>query len=172
MKLKLPHTALSRGLEAPLNWLGQTASWLWPLLMLVIVGNVILRYFFGEGRIELEELQWHLYAAGFLLALSYADIHDSHIRVDVLHERCPPRIQAWIELYGTLLLVLPFLSLVLYFSGPFVVASWSLGEVSQSPGGLPYRWLIKGVLPLGFALLLLATIARLSRLWSYLSGSD
>ena len=59
--------------------------------------------------------------------------------------------------------MLPFLLLVLFYSGPFLAESWRTGEISQAPGGLPFRWLIKGALPLGFALLLLAALARLSR---------
>lgn len=168
----LPETALSRRVFPLLERTGQLASWLWLVLLLVIVGNVILRYVFGEGRIELEEIQWHLYSLGFLLALSYAYQADSHIRVDVLSERLPPRLRAWLELYGILLCLLPFIALVLVYSLPFVHHSWTLGEVSQAPGGLPWRWLIKAVLPLGFGLLLLAALSRLSQVWVYLFGKN
>ena len=68
------------------------------------------------------------------------------------------------------LALLPFIALVLWFSLPFVQQSWILGEVSQAPGGLPYRWLIKAMLPAGFLLLLLAALSRLSRVWAYLFG--
>jgi TRAP-type mannitol/chloroaromatic compound transport system permease small subunit len=148
--------------------IGETVSWIWLLLMITIVGNVVLRYAFGEGRVEFEEIQWHIYACGFLFGLSYAYQADAHIRVDVLHERMAPRLQAWIELYGMLLFLLPFISLVIVFSIPFVIASFELNEISQAPGGLPLRWLIKAALPVGFALLLCATLSRLSRIWSFL----
>ena len=153
-----------------LRRIGQALSWVWVVLLLVIVANVTLRYAFGEGRIEFEEIQWHLYAVGFLLGLSYCYQADEHIRVDVLHERWPLRLQAWVELYGILLLLLPFIALILIFSGPFVAYSFETGEISQNPGGLPFRWAIKAVLPLGFALLLLAVLARLTRVWHYLFG--
>ena len=136
------------------------------------VFNVVLRYVLSEGRIELEELQWHLYSFGFLVGLSYAYQADAHIRVDVLHERMQPKTQAWIELYGILLFLLPFIALVLIYSVPFVQASFNLGEISPSPGGLPFRWLIKACLPLGFLLLLLAVISRLTRVWSFLFFSQ
>ena len=123
---------------------------------------------FGEGRIEFEEIQWHLYSIGFLIGLSYAYSGDNHIRVDVLHERLSPRRKAWVELYGILLLLLPFLLLILIFSVPYVADSFRFNEVSQAPGGLPYRWLIKAMLPIGFFLLLLSTLARLTRVWSFL----
>ena len=173
--LELPQTRLSRAVDPWLVRIGEWSSWLWLILVAIIVVNVILRYAFGEGRIEFEEIQWHIYAAGFLLGLGYALQADAHIRVDVLHERFPPGLKAWIELYGLLLLALPFILVMLVYSAPFVRASFELGEVSVSPGGLPYRWAIKAMLPLGFALLLLAALSRLSRVWTFLflgSGGD
>tara|TARA_R110002111_G_scaffold11228_1_gene35034 strand:+ start:421 stop:876 length:456 start_codon:yes stop_codon:yes gene_type:complete len=147
-------------------------SWLWLILLGVIVLNVVMRYAFGEGRIEFEEIQWHLYAIGFLLGLSYANVSDSHVRVDVVRARLNPRHQAWIELYGILLLLLPFLALIIFYAIPFVQYSYLNAEVSEAPGGLPFRWLIKSFLIVGFSLLLLSSIARLSRVWGYLFGED
>jgi TRAP-type mannitol/chloroaromatic compound transport system permease small subunit len=167
---ELPDTRFSRAVDPVIERAGEWVSWLWLLLLAVIVGNVTLRYVFGEGRIELEEIQWHLYSLGFLLGLSYAFQADAHIRVDVLSQRWPPRWRAWLELYGLLLALLPFIVLVLWYSVPFVVSSWVAGEISPSPGGLPLRWLIKAALPLGFLMLLLAAMSRLSRLWVYLFG--
>jgi TRAP-type mannitol/chloroaromatic compound transport system permease small subunit len=168
----LPETAFSRVIDRWLAAIGRVTSWLWLILLTIIVMNVVLRYAFGEGRIEFEEIQWHLYSAGFLLGLSYALQADAHIRVDVLHERLSPQTQAWIELYGILLLLLPFTALVLFFSIPFVWTSFELAEVSQAPGGLPLRWLIKAALPVGFALLLLAALSRLSRVWAFLFAGE
>jgi len=164
----LPHTPLSRRIDSVLEAIGRWTSGIWLVLLTVIVVNVLLRYVFSEGRIELEELQWHLYSIGFLLGLSYAYQADAHIRVDVLHEQLQPRTKAWIELYGILLFLLPFIALVLIYSMPFVAASLAVDEISPSPGGLPFRWFIKGFLPIGFGLLLLAVISRLIRVWTYL----
>jgi len=166
--MTLPHTAVSRRIDPLMVAIGRWVSWIWLVLLVIIVLNVLLRYAFGEGRIEFEEIQWHLYSVGFLLGMSYAYEGDAHIRVDVLHERLGARAQAWIELYGILLLLLPFIALVLVFSVPFVQQSYAVGEVSQAPGGLPLRWLMKAVLPLGFLLLLLAVISRLTRVWAFL----
>ena len=113
--MELPETRLSCVIDPTLSRIGQWASWLWLLLMVIIVGNVVLRYAFGEGHIEIEEIQWHIYSFGFLLGLSYAYQADSHIRVDVLHERWSRRTQAWIELYGILLFMLPFIAVILIF---------------------------------------------------------
>ena len=164
----LPSTALSRRVEPLLTQIGHAISWIWLVLLVTIVFNVVLRHVFGEGRIELEEIQWHLYSIGFLLGLGYTFQVDRHVRVDVVQERLSPRIQVWLELYGILLCVLPFVALVLIYSVPFILTSFELGEVSVSPGGLPYRWLIKSFLFIGFALLLLAALSRLTQVWVYL----
>ncbi len=139
--------------------------------MLVIVVNVTMRYAFGEGRIEFEEFQWHLYAVGFLIGLATCMSADNHIRVDVLHDRLSLKSQAWIELYGLLLLYFPFILMVLIFSFPFVQYSFSIAEISDAPGGLPHRWIIKSVLPISMILLLAAGLRRLLRVTSYLFGS-
>ena len=164
----LPHTPWSRRIDHVAEQAGQWISYVWLILLSVIVINVLMRYVFNEGRIELEELQWHLYSIGFLLGLGYAYQADAHIRVDVLHEHFTHRTRAWIELYGILLLLLPFIALVLIYSIPFVASSFAVSEVSASPGGLPMRWLIKAALPLGFALLLMTVVARLLRVWHLL----
>jgi TRAP-type mannitol/chloroaromatic compound transport system permease small subunit len=166
--VELPDTAFSLRIDALLRRVGEALSWLWVVLLVVIVANVLLRYVFGEGRIEFEEIQWHLYSVGFLLGLGYTLESDAHVRVDVLHERLAPRLQAWIELYGIVLLLLPFCAIILIYAVPFVAFSYATSEVSASPGGLPLRWLIKAVLPVGFGLLALAAISRLTRVWALL----
>jgi TRAP-type mannitol/chloroaromatic compound transport system permease small subunit len=167
-QIVFPHTRTSRRIDGWLEAIGKFASYIWLVLLGVIVINVMLRYAFSEGRIELEELQWHLYSIGFLLGLAYAYQADTHIRVDVLHERLSLNTQAWIELYGILLFLVPFIALIVIYSFPFVASSYELSEVSPSPGGLPYRWLIKAFLPIGFLLLTLAVFSRLLRVWHFL----
>lgn len=168
---ELPETGLSRRVDPILTWIGHSISWLWLVLLATIIVNVVLRYAFGEGRIEFEEFQWHLYSTGFLLGMGYTFQVDRHVRVDVLHERLPRRLQAWLELYGILLCVLPFSALILIFTVPFVHISFELGEISPSPGGLPFRWVIKSMLFIGFLLLALAAVSRISRVWVYLFGA-
>ena len=168
---KLPETRLSRRIDAALARLEAVASWIWLVLLAVIVVNVVARYVFGEGRIEFEELQWHLYALGFLVGIAAGVGADVHVRVDVLRDRLRPRTQSWIELYGLLLLLFPFVALVLVYSVSFVTVSFEAAEVSPSAGGLPYRWLIKGALFAGFALLGLAAVSRLLRVSAHLFGA-
>lgn len=166
----LPETPVSRRIDGGLRRLGAAIDWIWIALLVVIVVNVLMRYLLGEGRIEFEELQWHLYAVGFLAGIATAVPDDAHVRVDFLAERFSPRLRAWIDLYGLLLLFFPFVALVLVHLPPFVLFSWEAAEVSSAPGGLPFRWAIKGALGAGFVLLALAGLSRLLRVWAFLFG--
>lgn len=167
---EFPHTRFSRTIDGTIRSIGKIVSWVWIVLLLVIVFNVVLRYLFSEGRIEFEEIQWHLYSVGFLLGLPFAFVTDSHIRVDVLRERFSDQTRAWVELYGLLLLFFPFVLFVIINAFPFISYSYSTSEISEAPAGLPYRWLIKSVLLIGFFMLFVAGISRLSRVFCYLFG--
>ena len=120
----LPHIRASIVIDGVIARIGKGLSYIWILLLgIIIVVNVVARYGSDQGRIELEELQWHLYSVDFLFGMSYAYQADTHIRVDVLHERMRPRTcKAWIELYGILLFLLPFIALILIYSAPFVLS--------------------------------------------------
>ena len=167
---RFPHTRLSLFTRRLYEKLLRVLSWIWLVLIAVVVVNVTMRYVFGEGRIEFEEIQWHLYAAGFLIGMATCMDTDNHVRVDLFHARMSLKKQAWIELYGLLLLLFPFLIAMLIFSIPFVAYSYDIAEVSDAPGGLPYRWVIKSFLPLSMCLMIFAAISRLSRATAYLFG--
>jgi TRAP-type mannitol/chloroaromatic compound transport system permease small subunit len=145
--------------------IGRAATWLNLLLVVVVLTQVILRYGFNRGLVPLEELMWHLYATAFMLGLSYALVRDAHVRVDLLHGRWSPAVRARVELVGLCCLLLPFAFVLFHHSLDWVATSWRLGESSANPTGLPYRWLIKSVIPVSFGLLVLAA---LSRLWQQL----
>ena len=167
---ELPRTTISNALDAGIRTVGDWASWLWAGVIVVILFNVIMRYAFGEGRVDLEELQWHLYAVGFLVGLSYCVQSDTHVRVDVFHARFRLSVKAWIELIGLLLFLAPFLWLVIVYSVPFIETSYNQNEASAAPGGLPYRWVIKSALLVAFVLLAVAAVSRLSRVTAHLFG--
>ena len=162
-KPALQDNPISQKIDQLINFIGKMFSWLWLILLFVIIGNVVLRYAFSQGMIELEELQWYLYAAAWLIGLSYTFISDDHVRVDVILERLSFKAQMWFELFGLLLLFLPFVLFVLYFSISFVELSWTTNETSTSANGLPARWLIKGCLLFSFLLLFLVGFSRLLR---------
>jgi len=168
----LPTTAFSRGADRVVTWFGELASSLWLILVLVIVAQVVARYVFNHGSIMMEELQWHLYAMGFVLGISFTELRERNVRIDVLAEHYKPRTRLYIELFGLLFLLLPFTLFVIWFAIPFFWSSYQLGEVSAAPGGLPYRWFIKSFIVTGFVLLALIAVSRLTRVWAALSGKQ
>jgi TRAP-type mannitol/chloroaromatic compound transport system permease small subunit len=158
----------SRAVDALITRIGQVISWLAAVLIVVIIVQVILRYVFGKGLVVLEEVQWHLYAIGIMFGFSYALVHDSHIRLDLLHERFPRRRKEKFEIFGILFLLLPMIAVILIHSWPFLYDAWRINEHSDAPMGLCCRWFIKAFLPAGFILLGVAAISRLVRAISYL----
>ena len=159
--LPLRETALTRALDRIVHAVGEVFHWIWIVLLAVIIINVVLRYVFSRGMIELEELQWYLYAVGWLIGLSYTFVSDDHVRVDILHEKLSYKGKLWFEMAGLVLLFLPFVLFVVIYAIPFVELSWETNERSTSANGLPARWLVKGFLLFSFVLLLLAGISRL-----------
>ena len=162
-KLELEHIPITRMADNFVIKVGEIFDWIWATLVIVIIGNVILRYVFRSGYIELEELQWHLYAIGWLVGLSSTAIVDAHVRVDVLNEKLSYKKKLWFEFFGILLLFLPFIILVLYYSVPFFELSWTTNERSTSANGLPARWFVKGFLVFSFFLLLMTGLSRITR---------
>ncbi|MBK1669418.1 C4-dicarboxylate ABC transporter permease [Rhodovibrio sodomensis] len=167
---ELPTTRPSLAIDRALRWIGFAFSFLWLGVLGVILVAVIGRYAFGAGSVMAEEIEWHLCGAAWLVGLSYTLVSDDHVRVDVIHERLSVRKQAWIELFGLLVLLLPFVLIGVYQSWPYFWSSYLKGEVSQAPAGLPYRWAIKFFLPLSFGLLAVAVVSRLMKCTAMLFG--
>ncbi len=144
--------------------IGHIVMWGNGLLILVILLQVVLRYGFGRGMVVLEELQWHLYGLGIMMGASYAVVTDSHIRVDIIQARMSQKWKNRWELFGIIFFLLPFAFVIFDQSLDFVHESYRVNERSDAPLGLPFRWIIKGVIPISFALLILATISRATRI--------
>ena len=145
--------------------IGRLSGTLLLLLLLNVFYDVIMRYLFNDVSIAMQELEWHLYATIFLLGISYTLSRDAHVRVDLVYNRLSPKRQAMIDIGGTLLLLIPFCLLITWYSFGFVADSFQLGESSGDPGGLPYRWLIKAMIPLSFILLIISSIGFMLRAW-------
>jgi len=160
---KLPSVPLADGIDRFIQRIGMSVAWVYVVLVLVIMLQVILRKGFSSGLIMLEELQWHLYAVGVMFGLSYAQTTNSHIRVDLFYSHFRARTKHIVEIFGILFLVLPFIAIVFLHSLDFVADSWRINEHSSAPSGLPWRWAIKSVIPVTFGLLGLAMISRLIR---------
>lgn len=156
---------LIKRIEAISEWSGRAASWLILLLVLIIGFDVAMRYLFQIGSVALQELEWHLFALIFLLGAAYTFKHDGHVRVDIFYNSrwMDARRRAWLDLLGGLFFLLPFCLLIIISAGPFVATAFALGEGSPDPGGLPWRYLLKAAIPVGFALLLLQGVAHMLR---------
>jgi TRAP-type mannitol/chloroaromatic compound transport system permease small subunit len=141
--------------------IGSILSWGAVILVGIIILQVVLRYGFRSGFVVLEEMQWHLYAIGVMFGLSFAQVKDSHIRVDLLHATFSERTKRIVEILGILLLLLPFCWVVFYNSLDFLYDSWRVNERSDAPLGLCCRWGIKSVIPISIAMLALAAVSRL-----------
>jgi TRAP-type mannitol/chloroaromatic compound transport system permease small subunit len=147
-------------LEQVFDRFSDVMGWIAGALNLVMLLNVfydaIMRYFFSTGSIALQEMEWHLFAMVFLFGIAYALKEDGHVRVDVLYERFSPRWKAIVNISGTVLLLLPLSVMIVEGSVWYVQEAFNSGEVSGDPGGLPYRWLIKLVIPASFVFLIVS----------------
>ncbi len=155
------------------EWSGRATAWLVLGLAVLIGFDVTMRYLFQAGSVGLQELEWHLFALIFLFGAGYTFKHEGHVRVDIFyHSRyMDSRRRAWVDLLGGLFFLLPFCLLIIISSLPFVISSFSIGESSPDPGGLPYRFLLKAAIPVGFALLLLQGFAHMLRSLQILLGN-
>ena len=168
-----------RDLDALVSFVGKAAAWLFVPLMLVIVYDVtqrkILEFYpnyldtvFAFSSTKLQELEWHLHAVLFLFCLGYAYLKDAHVRIELVRERLSPNARVWMELVGGFIFLLPYCYLVVKFGFTFAERSFSADEVSAAQTGLSHRWIIKGTLSFGFALLALAGISSILKSLVYL----
>jgi TRAP-type mannitol/chloroaromatic compound transport system permease small subunit len=153
---------LAGAIDALIDLTGRAASWIALILALVMGANVFLRYGFSLGWIWAQELEWHLLVPLTLVGMSYAMRHGEHVRVDVLYARFPPRAKLVVDTASAVIAMI-FSLLVIWLSLAYVNQSWSIGEGSANPGGLDYRYVIKAMIPLGFALLFLQSLAQAIR---------
>jgi len=154
---------LDSGLNKISRFCGTIASVAMILLVLNVFYDVIMRYAFNDVSIGMQELEWHLYSSLFLLGVPYAMQKDGHVRVDIFYEDWSDKAKAWINLLGVLVFVIPFVSLVVYYGIDFAKEAYELGESSGDPGGLPYRWVIKSVIPLSFALMAISSLGMITK---------
>ncbi len=131
------------------------------LLVLLIAYDALARYLFNSGSIALQELEWHLFDVLIMLAIAYTLKMNSHVRVDIFYEHFSQKRKALIDLFAQLIFVIPFSFLIIYVGFEFVLLSFSQMEGSSNPGGLPYRFIVKSLMPLAFILLLLQSIREI-----------
>ncbi len=149
--------------------MGRIVVWLVLLVALLSAGNAIMRYGFSYSSNAYLEAQWYLFSLIFLLGGAYALKHNAHVRIDLIFGRLSKPAQAWIDVVGTVLFLIPMAVGVVYLSWPWAMNSFLGREMSPDAGGLP-RWPIKLAMPLGFALLALQGISELIKRIAYLTG--
>jgi len=145
-------------IERFIDQVGQVVSWLALVIVALMSLNVVLRYLFSVGSVWAQELEWHLLVPLILFGSSYALRHGEHVRVDIVYGTFSSRTKLLVDLLSSLL-VIAISALFIWFSLHYVEQAYVIDEGSPDPGGLPHRYLLKALLPVGFALLLAQGIA-------------
>ncbi|PPK86426.1 TRAP-type mannitol/chloroaromatic compound transport system permease small subunit [Neolewinella xylanilytica] len=152
--------------------IGRAVGWLNVLLIVIVVVDVLLRWFFSLTAAWVIELEWHLFSLIFLLGIPYALQQDRHVRVDLFYEDFTARDKGMVNLVGAALFLIPWAIVLLYTSANYAYESWSSGEGSPNPNGLPYFFPIKSVVPFAAALLILQGLVEAWRAVRQLRQSD
>lgn len=163
---------ISQNIDRVNAFVGRTISWLALMMVLVTVYDVLMRYFFKAGAIAIQELEWHLFSAHFLLAASWTLLLNGHVRVDFFHSRMTDRQKAWIEILGGVFFLIPFCVLIIWGSIPFVYSSWAFLEGSSDPGGLPARYVLKTMIPIAYILIGLQGVSQIIKNLVFLKGKE
>ena len=151
------------------EWIGKSVAWLGLLAVIVCTGNALARYALNIGSNAWLELQWYFNAAVFLLIAGYALKMNEHVRIDVLNSRLSPRGQAWVDIFGSLFMLLPAVVIIAWYSWPSLFNSFHIGEHSSDPGGL-IRWPVRLLIPVAFTLLGLQGISEMIKRVAFLRG--
>lgn len=147
------------GVDRFIDAVGRVTAWSSFALALVMGGNVLLRYGFNTGSVWSQELEWHLMSPICLFGMSYALRHGEHVRVDVLFASFSQRNKYLVEIISAVLAMAISL-IIIKLSWAYVMQSWSIGEGTANPGGISARYLLKALIPIGFALLFLQSLAQ------------
>jgi TRAP-type mannitol/chloroaromatic compound transport system permease small subunit len=161
---------VSRVIDAINERFGTVATWLVLLAVLTATGNAISRYAFNASSNAWLEVQWYMFAAMVFFGAPYTLKLNGHVRVDVIYSALSERGRIWIDILGCIFFLLPFCAVLLYFTWPWFLDSWQIGEMSSNAGGL-IRWPVKLVLPVGFALLALQGLSELIKRIAALTAS-
>ncbi len=160
---------ISRIIDAVNEGIGRLSYWLVFFMVLVGVWNVVGRYigrWIGQNLTSnaLIEIQWYLFDLVFLLGAAYALKHNGHVRVDLFYKDLSPRRKALINFLGSIIFLIPFCGLIIYYSWGTILNSWKILEISPDPGGLP-RYPIKSVIIISMILLILQGISEAIKNW-------
>ena len=138
--------------------LGNFCSVLMILMVANVFYDVVMRYFFNDVSIAMQELEWHLFAAMFMFGIAYTLKEDAHVRVDIFYDAMSKHKQALVNIFGSVFFALPITLVILYFSIDYTFDAFEMGEGSPDPGGLPYRWIVRSIIPFSSLFLVLAIV--------------
>ena len=155
--------SLVNNIERFIDWSGRAVSWLTLLMVIVTFIVVVLRYVFDIGWIALQESVTYMHAMVFLVGASWAMQHDAHVRVDIFYSRFSTRTKAWVDLFGSLLLLLPVMIFIAWISWEYVIDSWEVLEGSREAGGLPAVFLLKSLIVVLAIMLILQALVQIMR---------
>ena len=147
-------------IERFIDWVGRATSWLALAIVVLMATNVVLRYLFSYGSVWAQELEWHLLAPLILFAIAWGMQKGEHVRVDVAYTHFSERNKALVNIVSAVL-CLAIAVLVVYLSLKYVQQSYVIDEKSADPGGLTHRWVLKALIPAGFVLLALQSVAEI-----------
>jgi TRAP-type mannitol/chloroaromatic compound transport system permease small subunit len=161
--------AVCKGIDAFNERVGWVIRWLILVAALIGAGNAMFRYAFNISSNAWLEIQWYLFSAVFLLCAGYTLLRNEHIRIDVIQGNMSLRTQAWIDVFGIIVFLLPMAIIIMWLSWPVFVTSYLQNEMSGNAGGL-IRWPVKLLVPVGFALLVLQALSELVKRFAFLAG--
>jgi TRAP-type mannitol/chloroaromatic compound transport system permease small subunit len=150
--------SVERFIVKTVDVIGSLTCILLVLMVLNVSFDVLMRYAFHNSSVGMQELEWHLFSVVILLGISVALKDEGHVRVDFLYDRFSVKKKAVINILGTVFFLLPVALLIFFGSFEFVRDSWEICEISEDPGGLTCRWLIKGMVPVAFGFLIFSAI--------------
>lgn len=139
--------------------LGHAVSWMTLFMVLITVAIVIMRTTFNSNSVGTQELITYFHAAVIMFASAYTQAEQGHVRVDIFYRRFKPHQQAWVDLVGSLIFLLPFALATIVLSWDFVSVSWALKEASNDAGGIAAVFILKSFLIVNGILLALQAIA-------------
>ncbi len=128
------------------------------LMVLNVSYDVMMRYVFQASSVGMQEMEWHLFSLIILFGTGVALRHEGHVRVDFIYDRMKPKKKALINIWGTIFMLMPLAALVFFGSFEYVHDAWITNEISEDPGGLTHRWIIKSMIPISMAFLMLSAV--------------
>ena len=161
--------ALSRLVDRVTERLGHWIYWLVLAAVLISAANAVVRKAFNYSSNAFLEIQWYLFSAIFLFLAGYTLKNNEHVRIDIVTGRFSARVRAMIDIFGTLLFLLPMAFLIMWLSWPVFVDAYVRNEVSTNAGGL-IIWPARILVPIGFFLLIVQALAELIKRFAFLKG--